>query len=148
VLRDVAFVVLTGLGLGEARDEVGDVPVDEVRLVVDRVQGSAVGMDEGVHGDADRGEDEVVPDVGQDPQTFLLGRDLGRQGAAHERRVQGALGKVVEMVAVVARCHGTGSTSWSGSSPYLHTQRRRLKCFMTRIPSRTQITVGTLFYYL
>ena len=60
----------------------------------------------GVHGDAHRGDAEVVPDVGQDPQAFLLGRDLRRQGAADERRVQGALGEVAEMVAVVARCHG------------------------------------------
>ncbi len=59
-----------------------------------------------VHGDADRGDAEVVSDVGQDPQAFLLGRDLRRHGAAHERRVQGALGEVAEMVAVVARSHG------------------------------------------
>ncbi len=47
LLCDVAFVVLTGLSLGEARDEVVDVSGGEVRLVVDRAQGSAVGPHEG-----------------------------------------------------------------------------------------------------
>jgi hypothetical protein len=34
----------------------------------------------GVHGDAHRGDPEVVPDEGQHPQAILLGRDRGRQG--------------------------------------------------------------------
>jgi hypothetical protein len=50
------------------------------------------------------GNPEVVTDEGQQPQAVLLGRDLGRQGAADERRVQGTVGQQAEMTAVVARC--------------------------------------------
>ena len=106
-----------GLHLPEARDESVDVPDGEVRLVVDRAQGSAVRPHEGqyrrivwryvggVHSDAHRRDPEVVPDESQYPQAVLLGRDLGRQCAANERRVQGTLGKPADVTSVIARRH-------------------------------------------
>ena len=45
---NVAFVVLAGFRLAEARDEGVDVPDGEVRLVADRAQGSAVGPPRGL----------------------------------------------------------------------------------------------------
>jgi hypothetical protein len=97
---DVAFVVSAGLRLAEARDEGVDVP--EARSGSSRIVRRARRLARTRAGTAGSPDATWVGSTAT--PTVLLDRDVGRQSAAHERRVQGPLGEPADVAGVVAPC--------------------------------------------